>query len=89
MSRLDVVNGFFELLGAALSWLNVKKLYKDNTVAGVYWPVTAFFGVWGAWNLIYYWQLGQYCSWAAGVLLCSANCVWAAKASSLKKELNE
>lgn len=76
----DIGNAVFELVGAILAWMNVLQLYKDRKVAGVYWPVTAFFGVWGLWNLYYYSSLGQWFSWSAGIFLCSANLLWACMA---------
>ena len=76
----DAVNGAMELVGAALSWWNVRTLYRDKTVAGVYWPVTGFFAAWGLWNTYYYPSLGQWASFAAGVLLAAANLTWAAMA---------
>ncbi len=42
----------------------------------MYWPATGFFAAWGLWNLLYYPALGQWFSFAAGVLLCFGNCVW-------------
>lgn len=44
---LDWINGGFELIGGFLCWFNVKKLLKDKRIDGVYWPVTAFFTLWG------------------------------------------
>ena len=76
MEYNDLVNGLFELCGAFLLWLNVKKLHADKKVMGVYWPVTAFFATWGVWNLHYYPSLDQWFSFAAGIVLVGANIVW-------------
>jgi hypothetical protein len=72
----DVINGLFEVVGGVLCWLNVKKLLRDKQVKGVYWPVTAFFAAWGLWNMYYYPSLGQWMSFAGGVVLVSGNLVW-------------
>jgi len=76
MEYNDLVNGLFELCGAFLLWVNVRKLHTDKQVRGVFWPVTAFFGVWGLWNLYYYPSLDQWFSFAAGIVLVTANIVW-------------
>ena len=72
----DLVNGCFEMIGASLLVLNVKALYKDKAVAGVRVAPTAFFALWGWWNLYYYPSLGQWFSFAGGVAIVSVNCVW-------------
>jgi hypothetical protein len=72
----DEINAVFELGGAFLCWMNVAKLYKDNEVRGMYWPVTGFFALWGMWNLYYYSALNQWCSFFAGMCLCAANACW-------------
>jgi hypothetical protein len=72
----DLVNGLFELFGAVLTWINVKKLYKDKTVKGVYWPVWAFFSCWGLWNLYYYPSVAHYFSFFSGIFLVSGNITW-------------
>lgn len=72
----DTINALFELGGALLTALNIRALLRDKTTKGVVWPVNAFFTAWGAWNLYYYPALGQWISFAAGVLLVAANAVW-------------
>lgn len=72
----DLVNGGFELLGAAFAWRNFLELRRERRLVGVYWPTTAFFAAWGAWNLIYYPALGQWASFAGGVLLVAGNAAW-------------
>jgi hypothetical protein len=82
----DLINGSFELVGAIALWSNVVKLRKDRRVAGVYWPATAFFAVWGLWNCFYYPWLGQWASFVGGVLITMANIVWAALAFHYSKQ---
>lgn len=72
----DLGNGIFEMVGGILSLTNVAKLAKDKSVKGVYWPVTAFFTLWGIWNLYYYPSLGQWCSFSGGVVIVLANLAW-------------
>lgn len=72
----DVINAAFELVGAVLTWRNVLQLYRDQQIKGIYWPATAFFAAWGAWNLHYYPSLGQNLSFVAGVVLFIGNCAW-------------
>jgi len=76
VSLPDLINGLFELGGAVMIWLNVKRLYQDKTVKGVDWRVTGFWTAWGLWNLYFYPSLGQWLSFAGGVALVGANAVW-------------
>jgi hypothetical protein len=76
MQLLDGINGLFELGGGALCWLNVRQLLRDRRVSGIYWPVQAFFALWGWWNLYYYPALGQWVSFAGGVVLVLGNTLW-------------
>jgi uncharacterized membrane protein YfcA len=72
----DIINGIFELGGGILLIINCFKLYKDKEVKGVSISVCAFFTVWGCWNLYFYPSLGQWVSFAGGVLLVTVNLVW-------------
>ncbi len=72
----DVVNGLFEALGAVCIWMNVFQLMKDKEVKGICWQVTAFFTLWGFWNLWYYPSLGQWWSTAGGAALAFGNLFW-------------
>ena len=72
----DIINGIFELGGGILIFINCFKLHKDKEVKGVSVSVTAFFTVWGFWNLRYYSCLDQWVSFAGGILLVAANSVW-------------
>jgi len=80
----DVVNGVFELVGAFFVWANVRRLWRDKTIAGVYWPTTAFFAIWGLWNLYYYPAIEQWYSFVGGIVLVSGNAVWVAMAVRIK-----
>ena len=50
----DFVNATFELGGGFLLLWNCLRLYRDKEVKGVSVGVTAFFTLWGYWNLYYY-----------------------------------
>lgn len=76
MSGPDTINGAFEALAAVATWRNVLQLWRDKQVRGSYWPAWAFFTLWGVWNLFYYPFLGQWASFAGGVLLVTGNAVW-------------
>ena len=83
--NVDLANGAFELVGAAVCWINAHKLFVDREVKGVYWPATAFFTVWGVWNLFYYPALGQWYSFAAGVFLVTGNAAWVVLALKFRR----
>lgn len=72
----DALNAAFELVGALLIVLNIRRVLRDRMVRGVDWRVTAFFSAWGLWNIFYYPHLGQWLSFIAGLLLVSANTTW-------------
>lgn len=71
-----MVNGLFETLGAALTFMNTRRVWKDRGYAGLYLPAVVFFMSWGLWNLYYYPHLGQWFSFAGGALLVAANVSW-------------
>jgi len=81
----DLINGAFEVCGGFLCWFNVRILLIDRVVKGVFWPVQAFFAVWGWWNLYYYPSLGQWYSFAGGIFLVAGNTVWVVLALKLKE----
>jgi len=72
----DVINAIFEAGGGLLLIINVARLLRDRRISGVsVWP-TAWWTAWGAWNLVYYPALGQWASFAAGILVVIANAAW-------------
>lgn len=75
----DIINGLFELFGAAFIGLSIKKLAKDKQVHGVSWIHAAFFAAWGYWNLYYYPHLDQYASFVGGIGVVAANTIWLAQ----------
>lgn len=78
---IDFINGCFELGGAFMLWLNVRRLYRDKTIKGVDWRVTGFWTAWGIWNaVIYYPSLDQWWSFTGGVAIVTVNAIWLAMA---------
>lgn len=72
----DLINGLFELAGAALQWVNVAKLARDREVKGVYWPITAFHVSWGVWNMYFYSAVNAPMSVVGAAVLLLANVAW-------------
>lgn len=72
----DIINALFEGIGGLLIWVNVYRLYKDKRVSGVSLAPTAFFTVWGLWNLYFYPTLGAWWSFLGGISIVTANTVW-------------
>ena len=72
----DAINAVFEAGGGLLLCLNVARLLRDRTIAGVSIVPAAWITAWGLWNLIYYPALGQWFSFAAGLLVVTANATW-------------
>ena len=76
MNTPDLVNGLFELFGAAFVYLHIRQIRKDKKVAGVSIPAIFFFTSWGFWNLFYYPHLGQWLSFVGGMAIVTTNAVW-------------
>ena len=76
MSWQDITNGIFEGLAGIMLIINCVKVIKDKAIAGVSILSTAFFALWGYWNLIYYPSLNQWFSFSCGILVVTANTTW-------------
>jgi len=85
MQGNDLINALFELGGAIVTWLNVRKLTQDKEIKGVYWPIWIFFSSWGLWNLYYYPSIGHILSFLAGIILVSGNIAWVSLAWRYKR----
>lgn len=72
----DTINACFELGGALLIWLNVRRLWRDRSVRGVFAPVFVFYTAWGFWNCVFYPAVGQYLSFYAGLGTTFGNLAW-------------
>lgn len=76
MTHADIINGLFEGFGGVLLWMNVRKLWKDKEFKGVSAVPTAFFMLWGYWNLYFYPFYSAWLSFLGGLIIVSANTVW-------------
>jgi hypothetical protein len=76
----DLFNGSLEMAGALLLLRNCHLLYQHKRVQGVSVATTAFFSVWGIWNLYFYPANGLWLSFAGGVCLATSNMTWVALA---------
>lgn len=76
MTIPDLVNALFEAAGGIMVWTNVRALARDRQVKGVNVWATVLFNAWGIWNLWYYPHLGQWASFAGGLVIVSANTCW-------------
>jgi len=85
MINPDHINASFQAVSALLLITNVVKLYKDKKLSGVNILPTAFFAIWGIWNLFYYPMLNQWYSFIAGLLVVSVNTLWVSMAIYYKK----
>jgi hypothetical protein len=72
----DLINGSFEFLAGFMILNHCRVAIKDKHVAGVSILSTAFFSIWGIWNLWYYPHLNQMWSFYGGLLIVVANCYW-------------
>lgn len=74
----DIVNGLFEFSGGFFIAASIWKVLADKQVKGVHWLHVGFFAAWGLWNLFYYPHLGQWWSFAGGVLIVTTNLIYVA-----------
>lgn len=74
----DLFNGLFEMIGGVFVLNHCRAVWRDKAVAGVSIASTIFFTSWGVWNLYYYPNLSQWWSFAGGLVIVAANCLWVA-----------
>lgn len=72
----DQINATFEVVGALLTFMNTRQVWKDRGHAGIFVPAIALFTTWGFWNLYYYATLRQWWSVSATVVMVLANLSW-------------
>lgn len=72
----DLINALFELSAGFFVFLSVRKTLQDKRVQSVNWLTTAFFAVWGIWNLYYYPSLDQWYSFIGGISVAFMNTWW-------------
>ena len=77
MSWPDVVNGGCETIGGLLILNHCRAVLRDKAVAGVSLVSVVLFTGWGFWNLFYYPSLNQWWSFTGGLIVVSANLLWA------------
>ena len=88
MNIPDLANGCFEGIAGFMLWFNSLKLYRDKQLKGVLIFPTAFFALWGYWNLFYYPHLNQWVSFAMGINVVLANTVWVILAIHYQRRKN-
>jgi hypothetical protein len=72
----DLINGIFESGGGILLAINCLRLYRDKRIQGVSIIPTAFFMLWGYWNLYFYPHYGAWVSFFGGIGVVTSNTIW-------------
>ena len=72
----DMINASFELFAGVVILLSVRRALQDKVIKGVSIWMTAYFTLWGFWNLYYYPYLNQTCSFIGGISVVLANILW-------------
>lgn len=72
----DLINGLFETIGGLSVWMHVFAALKAKKIVGVSRYAVAMLTLWGFWNLFYYPWLGQWWSFAGGLVIVSGNLAW-------------
>lgn len=78
MTAPDAINAAFEFGSACFGTLNIRAIRRDKKISGVHWGPTAFFFVWGIWNLYFYRVVDAPISYWAGILITLINLTWLA-----------
>lgn len=73
-----MVTAAFEFCGALVNTMNIRAIWKAREVKGVHWATTAFYFLWGAWNLVFYPGGGFVWSFIGGIAIMTTNFVWLA-----------
>ena len=76
MQRIDVINAALECVAVFFVWKDVLALHRAKAIAGVYWPRTLWFTVYGFWACAYYIQLGHWASLSVGGFVVAGNFTW-------------
>jgi len=70
---IDLINSAFEALASIAILNHCLTVLRHKEAKGVSALSTAFFTIWGLWNVIYYPALGQMFSFYAGCAVCLVN----------------
>lgn len=89
MNWPDIFNGCFELLGSFFAFLNVRAILRDRNIAGIDWRTTAFFALWGTYNLFYYPHLHQFFSVIGAAFIVVINGMWVVLVMKYKQEAED
>lgn len=72
----DAVNAIFECFGTLFILISARKCYINKSADGISWTMTAFFFVWGIWNIAFYPAIGQMFSFYAAIVMAIANFIY-------------
>lgn len=76
MITVDLINGIFEALAGLFVLNHCRVLAQHKETRGVSVASTAFFTLWGCWNLYYYPTLNQPLSFYGGLFVVAANALY-------------
>lgn len=86
MAIPDIINGCFEAFASLFILNHARVLWKSKQAHGVSMLSTWYFMLWGVWNMWYYPHLGQYFSFAGGVVIVLAQLFWIWSIWKIRKE---
>lgn len=72
----DMTQAAFEAGSACFGLLNVRAIRASRSIKGVHWLPTAFFALWGLYNLWFYAALHLPLAWWAGLGITLVNAAW-------------
>jgi predicted membrane protein len=72
----DLINSLFPFIGCIFVMMNIKQLYKDKSVKGIFLLSPLFFYIGQAWNVYFMYDLQQYYSFIGGGLLTMFCFIW-------------
>lgn len=86
MNYSDLLNGLFEMVGAAALGMNVRSLWIHREIKGVHWAPVVFYTVWGLFNLFFYPANGLWISFYGGIAVMLVNVAWLALLIRFRRE---
>lgn len=72
----DLTQAAWETGSAVFSLLNIRAIRRSRSIAGVHWIPTAFYFLWGLYNIWFYEALSLPAAWWASIGITATNLLW-------------
>ena len=72
----DITICLFSIFASVLTYQNVRQAVLHGDIKGMHWFSTAFFGIWGVYQIYFYYTLGYIFSMIGGSLIVIIDAYW-------------